>query len=107
MPHASDAELGEVVQPFVDEWRAGLETDAVARWREEVGKNALGSAGWADTLEAASDGRIELLLHQAGVQKGRLPLPGLRARRRRSRSPARSTERRWSTATTGSISRSG
>ena len=67
--HASDAELGEVVQPFVDEWRAGLENDAVARWREEVGKNALGSAGWSDTLEAASDGRIELLLHQLGVQK--------------------------------------
>ena len=67
--HASDGELGEIVQPFVDEWRAGLENDAVARWREEVGKNALGSAGWADTLEAASDGRVELLLHQAGVRR--------------------------------------
>ena len=67
--HASDAELGEVVQPFVDEWRAGQETEAVERWREEVGKNALGSSGWAETLEAASDGRVELLLHQAGVQK--------------------------------------
>ena len=41
----------------------------VERWREEVGKNALGSSGWAETLEAASDGRVELLLHQAGVQK--------------------------------------
>ena len=34
-----------------------------------MGKNALGCAGWAATLEAASDGRVELLLHQPGVQK--------------------------------------
>ena len=67
--HASDAELGEIVQPFVDDWRAGQEQEAVERWREEVGKSALGAAGWAETLEAASDGRIELLLHQAGVQR--------------------------------------
>ena len=66
--HASDAELSELVQPFVDDWRAKRESEAVDRWREEVGKNALGSSGWAETLEAASDGRVELLLHQAGVQ---------------------------------------
>ena len=60
-------ELGAVVQPFVDDWRApGAE--AVERWREEVGKSArlLRLGG---TLEAASDGRVELLLHRAGVQK--------------------------------------
>ncbi|MEO5574875.1 MAG: Vms1/Ankzf1 family peptidyl-tRNA hydrolase [Gaiellaceae bacterium] len=67
--HASDSELGEIVQPFVDEWRAGQEEDVVERWGEEVGKNALGASGWAETLEAASDGRIEVLLHQAGVQR--------------------------------------
>ena len=67
--HASDADLETLVQPFIDDWRAGLENDAVERWREEVGKNALGVSGWADTLEAASDGRVELLLHQAGVQR--------------------------------------
>jgi peptide chain release factor subunit 1 len=67
--HASDAELCEVVQPFVEEWRASREAEAVERWREEVGKNALGSSGWADTLEAASDGRVEILLYQAGVQR--------------------------------------
>lgn len=67
--HASDAELGEVVQPFVDDWRSRQESKALDRWREEVGKNSLGSSGWAETLEAASDGRVELLLHQAGVQK--------------------------------------
>ena len=35
----------------------------------EVGKKALGCSGWADTLEAASDGRVDLLLYQAGVQR--------------------------------------
>jgi peptide chain release factor subunit 1 len=67
--HASDSELCEVVQPFVEEWRAGQEAEAVERWREEVGKNSLGSSGWTDTLEAASDGRIETLLYQTGVQR--------------------------------------
>jgi peptide chain release factor subunit 1 len=67
--HASDSELCEVVQPFVEEWRAGQEAEAVERWREEVGKNSLGSSGWTGTLEAASDGRIETLLYQAGVQR--------------------------------------
>ena len=67
--HASDAQLTEVVQPFVENWRAEREAEVVERWREEVGKNAQGSSGWADTLEAASDGRVEILLHQAGVQR--------------------------------------
>jgi len=67
--HASDADLTAVVQPFLDNWRAQRETEAVERWREEVGKNALGASGWAETLEAASDGRVELLLHRSGVQK--------------------------------------
>ena len=67
--HASDAELTDVVRPFLETWRAEREANAVERWREEVGKSALGSAGWADTLEAASDGRVELLLYQAGVQR--------------------------------------
>ena len=41
----------------------------VERWREEVGKGSRGTAGWGDTLEAASDGRVETLLHQSGVQR--------------------------------------
>ena len=73
--HASDAQLGEVVQPFVDEWRARQEGDGVERWREEVGKNALGCSGWAATLEAASDGRVELLLHSPGIQRDAFRCP--------------------------------
>lgn len=67
--HASDSDLTEIVQPFVDDWRAEREADAVERWRAEVGKSSLGASGWAETLEAASDGRVELLLYQTGVQK--------------------------------------
>jgi peptide chain release factor subunit 1 len=67
--HATDAELEALVQPFIDLWRRGREHDAVERWREEVGKNSLGVAGWTETLAAASDGRVELLLHQVGVQR--------------------------------------
>jgi peptide chain release factor subunit 1 len=67
--HASGAELHEVVEPFVEEWRAAREGEVVERWREEVGKGSRGTAGWGDTLEAASDGRVETLLHQAGVQR--------------------------------------
>jgi peptide chain release factor subunit 1 len=66
--HASDAELGELVAPFIEQWRAEREGAAVERWREEVGKNALGAAGWAETLEASSDGRVDLLLFQQGAQ---------------------------------------
>jgi peptide chain release factor subunit 1 len=67
--HATDAELLGTVTPWLEEARAAKEADVVARWSEETGKGSRGTAGWADTLEAASDGRVELLLFQAGVQK--------------------------------------
>ena len=67
--HASDAELSEIVAPWIEEWRARRESDAVERWREETAKGARGAAGWGDTLEAASDGRVDLLLHDAGARR--------------------------------------
>jgi peptide chain release factor subunit 1 len=73
--HATDAELEEAVRPFIDEWRLRRQGEAIERWREEVGKNALGVKGWEATLEAASDGRIELLLHDAGVQRNAYRCP--------------------------------
>ena len=80
--HASDAELREVVQPFVEEWRAGRESEAVERWREEVGKNALGSAGWARHARGRIRRPGRAAAPSAGRAEGRLPLPRLRARRR-------------------------
>ena len=39
----------------------------LATWlQEEAGRNGRAASGWADTLEAASDGRVELLLYQYG-----------------------------------------
>ena len=76
--HASNAELSTVVSPWIEEWRARRESDAVERWREETARGARGAAGWADTLEAASDGRVDLLLHDAaaGREAYRCPMCG-------------------------------
>ena len=65
--HASRAELEPAVAPVLDEWRAGREAELVERWREEAGRDGRASAGWAATLTAASDGRVEILLFAAGA----------------------------------------
>jgi len=67
--HADAAQLLEDAHPVVDEWRAAKETALLERWREEAGKNGRAAAGWEQTLEAASDGRVELLLVQDGADK--------------------------------------
>ena len=67
--HATAAQLLDVALPLLDEARAVEEREALERWREEAGKNGRASAGWADTLEAASDGRIELLLFGVGADR--------------------------------------
>ena len=73
--HASDADLYAAVEPLLDEWRATREAEVIERWQEETGKGARGTAGWAPTLEAASDGRVDLLLYQAGAQKDAFRCP--------------------------------
>jgi peptide chain release factor subunit 1 len=67
--HATPAELLETVEPLLESWRGDQETDAVERWREEAGRNGRAAAGWGPTLEAASDGRVELLLFQDGAER--------------------------------------
>jgi peptide chain release factor subunit 1 len=59
---ASPAELLEVVRPILDRVYAERQRAAVDRWREEQGRGGRAAAGWRQTLEAASDGRVELLL---------------------------------------------
>ena len=44
---------------------AGL--NVVDRWREEAGRNGRASSGWAGSLEAASDARVDVLLFSNGV----------------------------------------
>lgn len=65
--HAGPTEICAAVQPVVDRWWSGREEDVLERWREHAAKNARAAAGWEQTLEAASDGRVELLLVQNGV----------------------------------------
>jgi peptide chain release factor subunit 1 len=60
--HASAAELLELVAPILEQARTDVERKHLERWREEAGRNGRAASGWAETLEAASDGRVELLL---------------------------------------------
>ena len=67
--HASPTELLEAAAPVLEEWRAATELEALERWREEAGRDGRAAAGWEATLAAASDGRVELLLFQAGASR--------------------------------------
>jgi peptide chain release factor subunit 1 len=67
--HAGPSELLAAARPALERWRARQESDLVARWREEAGRDARAAAGWERTLEAASDGRVELLLFQEGTDR--------------------------------------
>jgi peptide chain release factor subunit 1 len=65
--HATPAQLLAAVTPVLEKAQSKDEQDAIARWREEAGRNGRAASGWADTLEAASDGRVDLLLFREGV----------------------------------------
>jgi peptide chain release factor subunit 1 len=67
--HAGPAQLLQAVTPVLDRAEAEDEAEVLARWREEAGRKARAAAGWEQTLEAASDGRVELLLFQDGVDR--------------------------------------
>jgi len=67
--NAPPLELLEVARPHLERARAARIAEAVERWREERGRNARASAGWAETLPAASDGRVELLLLEEGADR--------------------------------------
>ena len=44
--------------------RAKEEGDVIERWREEAGRGGRAASGWSETLEAASDERVEVLLYR-------------------------------------------
>jgi peptide subunit release factor 1 (eRF1) len=67
--HADAVQLLEAVRPVVVQWWSTCDEEVIERWREEAGKQGRASTGWAQTLEAASDGRAELLLVQDGVDE--------------------------------------
>jgi peptide chain release factor subunit 1 len=67
--HADATELLEAVRPVVEAWWVKRDEEVIERWREEAGKHGRAATGWKQTLEAASDGRAELLLVQDGVDE--------------------------------------
>jgi peptide chain release factor subunit 1 len=67
--HASPSELLEAVRPVLEQAQAKDERDVIDRWREEAGRNGRATSGWESTLEAASDGRVEVLLAQEGFDR--------------------------------------
>jgi peptide chain release factor subunit 1 len=67
--HVDAPRLLEAARPLLDEWRTGREEELLTRWREEAARNGRAAAGWEETLQAASDGRVELLLVQDGSDR--------------------------------------
>ncbi|HEU6446007.1 MAG TPA: Vms1/Ankzf1 family peptidyl-tRNA hydrolase [Gaiellaceae bacterium] len=73
--HASPTELYDVALPVLEQWRRERETEVVERWKEEAGRNGRAASGWEQTLEAASDGRVECLVFQEGVEHSACQCP--------------------------------
>jgi peptide chain release factor subunit 1 len=67
--HADAPQLLEAARSVLEESWAKRDEDVIGRWREEAGKNGRAAMGWEQTLEAASDGRAELLLVQDGADE--------------------------------------
>ncbi len=67
--HASSADLLELAVPVLERSRAEKEGELVERWREEAGRNGRAASGWKETLEAASDGRVDRLLFREGAAR--------------------------------------
>jgi peptide chain release factor subunit 1 len=65
--HASPKELLALTSPLLDKARAGHEASLIDRWREGAGRGGRAASGWAETLEAASDARVEVLLYEEGA----------------------------------------
>jgi len=73
--HATPAQLLELALPILEGWRAREEAGALERWREEAGRSGRAAAGWQHVLEAASEGRVELLLFQEGANRDAFQCP--------------------------------
>jgi peptide chain release factor subunit 1 len=66
--HASSQELLELTSPILEEARAKEEGAVMERWREGAGRGGRAASGWAETLEAASDARVDVLLYEEGAE---------------------------------------
>lgn len=66
-PHATPAEVLEAARPHLERARAQQVSEALERWQAEAGRNGRAAAGWGDVLDAAWDGRVDLLLVRRGA----------------------------------------
>jgi peptide subunit release factor 1 (eRF1) len=57
-----------MVRPLLDEARAREDQAMLERWQAERGRGGKAAGGWRQTLEAASDARVEVLLVAEGVR---------------------------------------
>ena len=58
-----------MVRPLFDQARARHDEEALERWREAHGRGERAAAGWKQTLDAASDARVEVLLLEEQPQR--------------------------------------
>jgi len=73
--HAGPAELLQTVKPLLERRRVEQEETLAERWQEEAGRHGRAAAGWGQTLEAASDGRVDQLLFQEGADRAAWQCP--------------------------------
>jgi peptide chain release factor subunit 1 len=66
--HAGPVEVQSAVEPLLERAREEEEGAQLERWREELGRDGRAVGGWARTLEAASDARVETLIYGDGAQ---------------------------------------
>src|SRR3954447_13827812 len=66
--HANATELLGVVRPLLDEARARDDEASLERWQSEHGRGGRAAAGWKQTLDAASDARVAVLLVDEGAR---------------------------------------
>jgi peptide chain release factor subunit 1 len=73
--HAGPPELLAAAAPALERARAEHEGAEIERWREGLGRHGRAVGGWPGTLEAASDGRVEVLLSAEGAQRSAYQCP--------------------------------
>ncbi|HXH96147.1 MAG TPA: Vms1/Ankzf1 family peptidyl-tRNA hydrolase, partial [Gaiellaceae bacterium] len=73
--HADPGQLLEAALPLLAEWRSRRDEAVLERWQAEAATGGRASADWEETLEAASDGRVELLLVHEGVDRAAYRCP--------------------------------
>jgi peptide chain release factor subunit 1 len=76
--HANGQELLRVARPILDEADARMHQACLERFLEERGRGERAAAGWQDTLDAAADTRVDVLLVEEGADRAVFQCPDCR-----------------------------